>query len=411
VLQNNVCLPSQATIFSLQALRAFSYGFGSVLLGATLARDGDSPVAVGLLLAAITAGMALGSLAVGGLADHLGRRHTYRALLLLMLASGLVFALTASLPWLALAGLTGTLATDANDSGPLSTLEQAMLGRLPAVARTRAYGHYNAAAYAAGASGALAAALPALLATWSPRLGPGHAWFLVYVVAAAGALVLSTRLNWSVETTAPQGSGRRLDAPVRRRVLLISGLFAADSMGGGFLAQSFIAFWLGRRFGVGVEVLGPVFFVGGLLQGVSALLASPLARRYGLVRTVAWSQIPGHILILFVAWAPSLWVAVPCLLVRYVLTQTDMPARQAFVMAAVPEGNQLAAAAYTNTSRYVLRPVSPLLAGALMQILLPAPFLAGAAIKLAYNVGFYLSFRELEVDAPRLEPVPLQAGG
>ncbi len=411
MLQNNVRLPSQATIFSLQALRAFSYGFGSVLLGATLARDGDSPLAVGLLLAAITAGMALGSLAVRGLADSFGRRLTYRALLILMLASGLVFAFTSSLPWMLVAGLAGTLATDPNHSGPLSTLEQAMLARLPAVARTRAYGFYNASAYAAGASGALAAALPALLATWFPRLGPGHPWFLVYVLAAAAALLLSARLNASVETTAPRGSERRLAGPVRNRVLLISGLFAADSMGGGFLAQSFIAYWLGRRFGIGVEVLGPVLFVGGLVQGMSALLASPLARRYGLVRTVAWSQVPGHFLILIGGWAPSLWVAVPCLLFRYLLTQTDMPARQAFVMAAVPEGNQLAAAAYTNMSRYLLRPVSPLLAGALMQVLLPAPFLAGAAIKLAYDVAFYFSFRDLEVDASRLEPVPLQASG
>jgi hypothetical protein len=49
-----------------QALRAFAYGFGAVLLGSTLDREGFSSGEVGFVLAAVVAGTVLSSLAVGG---------------------------------------------------------------------------------------------------------------------------------------------------------------------------------------------------------------------------------------------------------------------------------------------------------------------------------------------------------
>lgn len=402
-------MSGQKTIISIQAVRAFAYGFGSVVLGATLAKDGYSPLGVGLVLTAITAGMALGSVAVGGWADRLGRRNVYRALLLLMGVSGCVFALTSSLPWLMLAALTGTLSPDSNDSGPISTLEQGMLGGSGQASRTRTYGRYNAAAYLAAALGSLAAGLPGLLGDWSAPLGPGHAWFAVFVVAAGFCLMLSRRLDPSLEPELKVRPRRRLVSPAARRVLLISGLFGLDSLGGGFLAQSFIAYWLHRRFGLGLEVLGPVFFAGGIMQAVSALLAAPLASRFGLVRTVALSQVPGNLLILVVAFSPSALLAVPCVLVRCLLSQADIPARQAFVMTVVPDAGQMAAAAATNTARYALRPAAPVAAGALMQVAVAAPFVAGALIKLVYDCAFYLLFRDLEVDGGRAERLPAEA--
>jgi hypothetical protein len=52
-------------ILWIQAVRAFLYGFGAVILGSVLAHNGASDLEVGLLGAAILAGMALSALAVG----------------------------------------------------------------------------------------------------------------------------------------------------------------------------------------------------------------------------------------------------------------------------------------------------------------------------------------------------------
>ena len=59
-------------------------------------------------------------------------------------------------------------------------------------------------------------------------------------------------------------------------VFKLSGLFALDSFAGGFVMQSFAAYWFYLRFGVRPASLGAVFFGANVMAGISALLASRL---------------------------------------------------------------------------------------------------------------------------------------
>ena len=70
------------TILGVQAVRAFVYGFGSILIGSELARAGYSDAEVGLVLTSMLAGFALMSVAVGVTGDRIGRRKLYAGLLL-----------------------------------------------------------------------------------------------------------------------------------------------------------------------------------------------------------------------------------------------------------------------------------------------------------------------------------------
>ena len=139
------------TILIVQALRAFAYGLGSVLIGASLARSGLSAAEVGGVLASLLAGAALVSVLLARYGDRVVRRRCYRLLLLVMAFAGATFALTSWLPALILAGLTGTVSTDVVESGPFTSLEQAMLPyAAPASAVTRLFGTYNTIATLAG---------------------------------------------------------------------------------------------------------------------------------------------------------------------------------------------------------------------------------------------------------------------
>ena len=150
-------------ILWVQALRAFAYGFGVVVLGTSLASSGLSDADVTLVFTAMLAGMAIASIVVGEIGDRLGRRRLYAILLALMGVSGVVFALTNSVWLLCLVSLTGTMSTDANESGPITSIEQAMIGQASAETRIQVFGRYNAVAYLAGAMGSLAAGGPAFL--------------------------------------------------------------------------------------------------------------------------------------------------------------------------------------------------------------------------------------------------------
>jgi predicted MFS family arabinose efflux permease len=381
-------------ILWIQALRAFAYGFGVVVLGAALARSGLSAAAVTLVFTAMLAGMAVTSILVGWAGDRVGRRGLYAALLGLMGVVGSVFALSQSVWVLCLVALTGTMSTDANESGPITSLEQAMIGQASPDARIRVFGRYNAVAYLAGALGSLTAGGPAFLRNVWAAAPQDQRWLLVFPLAAAVSVSLAMRLSPRMES----GTDRpeRPLSRSRRNVVCLSALFATDSFAGGFVVSSFIAFWFSRRFGASLQLMSAVFFMGGLLQAGSSIVAARVGRRFGLLRTMVLSHLPSNLLLMAVPLMPAVGPAAACLLGRFALSQMDVPTRQAYIAGLVDPQERTAAAAFTNTSRYVARPFGQILAGPLMaNVALGAPFVVAGTIKCGYDLVLWRTFRRV----------------
>jgi predicted MFS family arabinose efflux permease len=357
-------------------VRAFAYGLGAVLLGATLDERGFSSTEAGVVLAAVLAGTVLASLGIARWGDAIGRRRCYVALYGALLVTGVMFAFAGSAGPLVLVALAGGLSTEVVESGPFTSLEQAMLaGELEQRHLARGFGMYNAVATASGSLGALAAAgIGPLRDAWAGAPGEQR-FFLVLVPAALAGMIVARRLTPGVERPAPTpATTSRTPGASRPVVTRLAGLFALDSFGGGFVVQAFIAFWLAERFDASVTVIGVTFFAIGLLQTMSFLAAGPLAERFGLLSTMVFTHLPSNLVLVAVAFAPSLPAAIGLLLARVVLSQMDVPTRQAYVMALVDPADRTAAASVTNTARYLVRPIGPVLAGAAQSLALGFPF-------------------------------------
>jgi len=390
-------------ILAVQALRAFAYGFGVVVLGTELDRTGASALQVSLVFTSMLAGMALTSTVVAVTGDRLGRRRLYVTLLTVMGITGAVYAVTARVWILALVALTGTVSTDANDSGPITSLEQAMIGQAPGATRVRVFGRYNAAAYLCGALGSLAAGGPAFLRRVWTGAPADRRWFLVLPIVATLCVAIARGLSPAME---PEGSPRdhRPLERSRRSVRRLSGLFALDSFAGGFVVSSFIVFWFARRYDVGPEVMSLVLFAAGLLQAASSIVAARLGARIGLLNTMVFTHLPSNLLLLSVPLMPAAPAAIALLLLRFALSQMDVPTRQAYLAALVDPEERTAAAGITNTSRYVVRPFGQLLGGALMSASVAAPFIAAGTLKCVYDLALYRTFRRVplpEAASPR----------
>ena len=396
-------------ILGAQGLRAFAYGFGAVLLGSTLERSGFSSGEVGLVLAAVVGGTVVSSLAIGRWGDRWGRRRCYVVLYLALALTGIVFAFADQVWVLCAVALTGALSTEVVESGAFTSLEQSMLAtELAGRERTRGFGVYNAVATAAGSVGALAAGGPELLRRLWPGAPADQRFFLVFLpVALAGAAVagtLSSRAEAEPPRSAkPPGSSLPRSRPAVSR---LATLFALDSFAGGFVVQSFIAYWLAVEFQASIGVLGVVFFAVGVLQTMSFLAAPRLAERFGLLSTMVFTHLPSNALLVAIPLAPNLPAAVALLLGRSVLAQMDVPTRQAYVMALVDPEERTAAAAVTNTARYLVRPAGPALAGASQSIAFGLPFVLAGAIKSAYDLVLWRWFRG--VPLPDETPGPVE---
>lgn len=382
-------------ILAIQALRAFAYGFGSVILGTSLAAAGFSSIEVGLVFTAMLAGTAITSIAIGLVGERAGRRRAYVALLATMGAAGAVYALTDSLPALVGVALTGTLSTDPNESGPITSLEQAMMGGAPARERSRVFGRYNAVAYLAGAIGALAAGGPSALRELAPALPSDQRWLLVFPVVAAACVALAVRLSPATEAPGTRAAALGPIHRSRPAVTRLAALFGLDAFAGGFVVTTFIVFWFQRRFGVTAATMGLVVFAAGFLQAGSSIVSGRLGARIGLLNTMVFTHLPSNVLLALVPLMPTPGTAIAMLLLRHTLSQMDVPARQAYVVTMVDPDERTAAAAFTNTARYVVRPFGAAGAGVVMQAAVGAPFVLAGLLKGVYDLLLYRTFRRV----------------
>ncbi|MEX1124637.1 MAG: MFS transporter, partial [Acidimicrobiia bacterium] len=223
---------------------------------------------------------------------------------------------------------------------------------------------------------------------------PDRVWFLLLVPIAAAGMILARRLSPSVEVA----QGLRKAAPLgpsRRAVTLLAGLFGLDAFAGGFVVQTFIAFWLIDRYDASTANVGALFAAIGVIQTMSFLAAPVIARRWGLLNTMVFTHLPSNLLLAAVAFAPSLPVAAGLLLARSALSQMDIPTRQAYVMTLVEPEERTAATAYTNTARYLVRPIGPLLAGMTFTLTAGAPFLIAGLLKSVYDLTLWSWFRTI----------------
>jgi MFS family permease len=384
-----------------------------VVLGALLADRGYGGLRAGVVLTALIAGTALGSLLVGAVADRWGRRRCYAVFFLTLAVAGGLVAAGAPFWLLLVVALTGTVSTDVVDNGPATTLEQVMLAAEDA-GTAAVYGRYNALGAAAGALGALGAVLPGL--------GPGEdvpAWlFAVLIPVGLTGALLARQLSPAVEAVptsahaAAAGTRVRL-GPSRRVVRRLAGLFAVDAGGGGLVTTGFLAYLFTERYHVSLTALGWLFFALTLVQAASVAVAPLLARRFGLVATMVGTHLPSNILLASVAFAPTFPVAAGLLLARTSLSQMDVPTRQALVMTVVTAEERTAAAALTNAARYTARPLGPLAAAGVAHLGIGAPLLLAGMIKGGYDVALWRWARHLPLPstaaAPRAPHPPIHA--
>lgn len=391
-------------LFVTRLVRLFAYGFLAVVLVLYLAQIGLSEASIGLLLTLTLIGDTVISLWLTTRADRFGRRRTLIAGTLLMMFAAILFANTQEFVLLLIAATIGVISPSGNEVGPFLSVEQAALSQIvPDRERTHVFGWYNLVGSFATAAGALCGGLLAQVLQNS-GITPANSYRAIvigYGVLGLLMLLIFTRLSPRVEahpsplTPLPQARGTLGLHQSRRVVFKLSALFSLDAFAGGFVVSSFVAYWFNVRFGAEPGALGAIFFAANILAGVSALLAARLAKRYGLINTMVFTHIPSNILLILVPLMPTLPLAVLMLLLRFSISQMDVPTRQSYTMAVVDPGERSAAAGVTGVARTTGAAISPSITGALLSYpaLLNMPFYLAGSLKIVYDVLLYRNFK------------------
>ena len=392
-------------LFTTRIIRMFGYGFLSVVLALYLAQRGLSEGEIGLLLTLTLAGDAAITLWITTSADRMGRRRMLIFGAGLMIMSGVVFSLTGNYILLVVTAIIGVISPSGNEIGPFLSIEQAALSQLlPDEKRTQTFAWYNLVGSFATATGALVGGGMAQLLQgmgYTP-LNSYRAVLLGYTLIGVVLADLFLLLSQSVE--AP----KLVEAiPIRRRlglhrsrgvVLRLSSLFAIDAFAGGLVVQSMVAYWFNIKFGVQPGVLGSIFFGANILAGVSALSAAWIAKRVGLINTMVFTHIPSNILLILVPFMPTLPLAITALLLRFSISQMDVPTRQSYTMAVVSPDERSAAMGVTSIARSVGATLSPAITGQLLSVssLIGTPFMIAGGMKIIYDLLVWRGFRAVK---------------
>jgi MFS family permease len=391
-----------ALVCAAGGLRAAAISLVGVLIVIHLASRGLSVGAIGLVIGTGIAASAAGTIITALRADRWGRRRTLVVLSLLSAAGYAALAFTAALPVLILIAAAAMLNGLGRDRGPASALEQALL---PATTtderRTWTMASYNAVVDSGHAVGALGAALPTILAgVLEMRAIDGRTLtFALCAIVVAASAIPYVFLGPHVEQAVPASglTNDAVDPRTRAVVRRIAGLFAIDSIGGGFLSSALVAYWFFERYGTTEVQLAYLFFAARILNVVSHLAAAWIARRIGLVNTMVLTHLPSSVFMMLAPAAPTAAVAAAFFLAREALVEMDVPTRQSYVLAVVPPSARTYASGMTNVTRNAGWAVGPLIGGSVMQHLsLAAPLFIGGTLKILYDLALYRSFRHLK---------------
>jgi MFS family permease len=422
-------------------VRSTTIGVTGVTLAIYLATLGLTAMTVGVLVGAGLAGAAAATLAQSICADRVGRRRTLVALAILTSLGFVAIALTrtSSLMTLAPIAFFGMLNGMGRDRGAAAALDQAILpGTTSEDGRTWMLAWYNLALDAGHAVGALGGAAPSVLSRLlgMSALEAHRVTFLVCAGAVAASIVCYALLTDSVEPSLErrtkvlrheaQGAQPRAPTPVEQNfssaqsrsaqscsaqsrsaqsrsaqsgrshalILRLTLLFGLDSLGGGFLNTSLIAYWFFERFAMSEGSVALLFFAARTLNAASHVAAAWLAKRIGLVNTMVATHLPSSLFVMLVPVAPSAAVASALFLAREALVEMDVPTRQSYLMAIVRPEDRTLASGVTSVTRNLGWAAGPSLAGILMQqMAMSAPLYVGSGLKIAYDLILYRSFR------------------
>ncbi len=402
-------------LFATRTARMFAYGFLSVVLMLYLTQAGLSETESGLLLTLTLVGDTFISLWLTTNADRLGRKRMLIVGAVLMVFAGVLFALTRNFILLLIAATIGVISPSGYEVGPFLSIEQASLSQIvPNERRTQVFAWYNLIGSFATALGSLCGGV---LAQGMQNMGfsPMASYRVIVIGYGAIGIFLAgmfSRVSPAIEVPAPGPAD--LSSNLKKRfglhrsqkvVLKLSALFSLDAFAGGFVLQSMVAYWFHVRYDVQPALLGSIFFGANILAGLSSLSAAWIASKIGLIRTMVFTHIPSNILLILVPLMPSLPLAITMLLLRFSISQMDVPTRQSYTMAVVSADERSAAAGITGIARTTGSSISPVITGPLLAhaALLSVPFFLSGGLKIIYDLLLYRSFRAVRPPEEKVE--------
>jgi MFS family permease len=391
-------------LMASRGVRAFAFSYLSVVFTIYLAQLGYSTVTVGLVVSTAYASGAVLTALWGFLSDRFGRKNILMLLAALTIVSNTIYVFFSHLFFILSAVIIANVGAGGSGAGgqgggPMSPVEQALLAeKCSPENRNKVFAANSFVGSIMGSLGALVAGLPQYLQeawNWQP-IASYKPLFVLTIVFSFGLIFAYASINEHHVYTPRKRDKAATKAKRFGIVPKLAALGMIDNFGAGLISP-LMAYWFFLRFGVELKSLGFMFFLSYFLAALSFLLAPIIARRIGVVRTMAFSHGAASLIYFFLPFAPTFALAAGLTIFRSFLAYMDNPLRNSFVMGVVKPEDRGSAAGITTLARQVPVAVSPTISAYMMQALsLNVPILVGGSLQLFHDCIFYYLFRNVK---------------
>lgn len=387
-------------LMAARGIRAFAFSYLNVVFAIYLDRLGYTTVMIGVIFTVAYLSGAMLTALWGYLSDRVGRRNILMLLAVLTIISNLILVYFTGLFFILAAVIIANVGAGGSGGGgsgggPFNPAEEALLAeKCRPDNRNQIFAINSCVGSIMGSLGALASGLPQFLQEdrgWTD-VASYKPLFILTIVFSVVLLFVYRAIS---EQYQPRTTERKMSKSSGVFVTKMSALAVVDNFGAG-MAGALVPYWFFLRFGVELKSLGIIFFASYFLAALSFLSAPVIARKIGVVRTMAFSHALASVIYLILPLAPTLALAAALLIVRSFFAYMDNPLRASFTMAMVKSSERGSAAGVTSLARIVPFGISPTISTYLMQsVSLTLPLFIGGGLQLINDVAFFLMFRHV----------------
>jgi MFS family permease len=394
-------------LFITRSIRLFAYGLLSVILSLFLSEIGFADTDIGLLLSLTLFGDLVISFFVSIIADSFGRKRILIISSFLMLLSSIVFAFSNNFTILLISAIIGVISPSGNEIGPFSTLEQSALAQLTTSGeRTKIFAWYQLIGYFSTGIGSLVSGwICSILVNYHDwnKIDAYRTMIIIYGVLAISLVILFSLTSKQIELQNDEQqplletnrNKPRFSSESKLVVLKLSILCGIDSLGGGLISGTLLAYWFHLKFGVESDYLGTLLFVANIIAGTSSLLAVWISKRIGLINTMVFTHLPSNILTILIVCMPTLMTATVMLFLRFSMSQMDVAPRQSFIMSVVKNSERSTTMGIINVSKTFGSSIAPFISGYLAgNNSFDMAFWLCGGLKIVYDLGILWGMKQ-----------------
>jgi len=379
------------TILIATTLRGYNLGFMGVFLGVYFYFIGLSDLKFGIALSCVTFSGALSNLFVYFFKNIISRKQFLIIMSVSSVVGGFIFLITENYFLILLASLLSISSITGGDRTGITSVEIPIISKLVELKKqTSAYSVYNFLPMISKIIGtSILLIVPILTSVTELKTKTVYSILLIiYILISIIQTLVYNFLDHKIEAKEKRKNKiSKINNNESTLIIIITCLFAIDSFGGGFIARSFITFWLIKKFSLSEATLSIIFIIAQVLNGLSLVIAPKIAKNIGVLNTMILSQMIANGIIIVAALSSNWILATVLYLIKESFNDLDIPTRQAFMMSIVKENNQTQMASMSNLGRTAAHTFSPGIAGYISSVLgISLSLVFGSTIKLLYSL-------------------------